>query len=72
VKIAIIVANADVISFAYSVEGGDVNGIVAPVFNDNSRAIYTAPSSPGTYTIHAKFTQIGGEQHSSDVLVTVQ
>lgn len=72
VKILVIVANADVQHYDYSVEGGSANGVVTPVFNDPARATYTAPSTPGIYVVHAGFTQVGGEVHSSDITITVQ
>lgn len=72
VKISIIVANADVISYHYSVVGGNANGTVNPVFNDPARAIYTAPNSPGTYTVNASFVQFGGQVYSGSVTITVQ
>ena len=72
VNIAVIVANADVLNYSYSVEGGNANGTVAAVFNDNARATYTAPQTTGTFVVHASFTQFGGEQHSSDITITVQ
>ena len=72
VKIAQIVANADVAFYTYSVEGGNANGVVTPVFNDASRATYAAPQIPGTFTIHAGFTQVNGEKHSSTITITVQ
>ena len=71
VKISIIVANADVNSYHYSVAGGNSNGIVSPVFNDPARAIYTAPNSPGTYTVNASFVQFGGHSESGTVTITV-
>lgn len=72
VKIAQIVANADVAFYTYSVEGGNANGVVTPVFNDPSRATYTAPQATGTYTIHAGFMQVNGEKHSSTITITVR
>ena len=72
VKLTVIVANADVVSFDYSVEGGDANGTVTPVFNDHARAIYTAPQTPGTYVVHASFTQFGGQVYSGTSTITVQ
>jgi hypothetical protein len=72
VKIIVVVANAPVQSYHYSVEGGDANGTVVANFNDNARAQYTAPQTPGVYTVHASFVQFGGETHSADVTITVQ
>ena len=71
VKISIIVANADVNSYHFSVVGGNSNGTVVPVFNDPARAIYTAPISPGTYTVNASFVQFGGHSESGTVTITV-
>ena len=72
VNIIVVVANADVQSYHYSVEGGDSNGTVVANFNDNARAQYTAPQTQGVYTVHASFVQFGGETHSSDVTITVE
>lgn len=72
VKIAVFVANADVVDYQYTVEGGNANGTVVPVFNDHARANYTAPQTPGTYIVHASFTQFGGQVNSADVTITVQ
>ncbi len=72
VKLTVIVANADVADYQYSVEGGSANGTVAPVFNDHARALYTAPQTPGTYVVHASFIQFGGQVYSGTSTITVQ
>jgi hypothetical protein len=71
VNISIIVANVDVVSYSYSVVGGNANGTVAPVFNDHARAVYTAPMNSGTYTVNASFVQFGGQVNSGTVTITV-
>ena len=71
VNIIVVVANADVQSYHYSVEGGDANGTVVANFNDNARAQYTAPQTPGVYTVHASFVQFCGKTHTGDVTITV-
>ena len=72
VKITMIVLNADVVSYRYSVEGGNANGTVVGEFGDYARATYKAPQTPGVYTVRAEFTQFGGETHSDTVTITVQ
>ena len=72
VKLTIIVANGDAVSYSYEVVGGSGNGMVTPVFNDHSRAVYQAPQVAGTYTIHAGFTLFTGETDSGDITITVQ
>jgi hypothetical protein len=72
VNISVVVANADVLSYRYKVVGGAVNGTVAPNFNDRARAVYTAPQTPGAYTVEASFTQFGGQVYTGTVAITVQ
>ena len=72
VNIIVVVANAGVAFYNYSVEGGNTNGTVAKNFNDPARAQYTASSTPGTYTVNAGFTQINGQVHSDTITITVQ
>lgn len=71
VNISIIVANVDVVSYSYSVEGGNANGTVVPVFNDHARAVYTAPMTPGSNTVNASFVQFGGQVNSGTVTISV-
>lgn len=71
VNISIVVANVDVVSYSYSVEGGNSNGTVVPVFNDHARAVYTAPMTPGTYKVDASFVQFGGQVNSGTVTISV-
>jgi hypothetical protein len=72
VNISVIVANADVLSYHYTVVGGAANGTVVANFNDHARAVYTAPQTPGAYTVEASFTQFGGQVYSGTVAITVR
>lgn len=71
VNLIAVVANADVASYTYSVVGGSANGTVVKNFNDPARAQYTAPATPGVYTVHVTITEFSGNVDEDDATITV-
>lgn len=71
VTITVTAVEYPVSSFNFSITEGTAGGTIVAYTVDQSKATYTAPSTPGTYHVVAGFTEPGGEVHQKTVPITV-
>ncbi len=71
VTITVTAVEYPISTFNFSITEGASGGTIVADTTDQSKAVYTAPSTPGTYHVVAGFTEPGGTVHEKTIPITV-
>jgi hypothetical protein len=72
VQVNVQVIDTSAVSYIFTVVGGSSSGTIVPDSLDPSKAVYTAPSTPGDYVVHAGYVDPTNHSFIKPIVIFVR